>query len=204
MGTLKQLLPWGAKTVIEQCLSTFRGAELDPIVVVLGFGADEIQARLHPALDTDDVRVAINTRHEEGMLSSIQCGIRTAQEAGSKAILLGLVDQPFVPTTVLRSLIAAYRASDRPIVVPHVCGRRGHPIILSMDVAQQALGLDARSDGLRTLIREREADVLAVPLEAREILRDMDVPEDYRRERDAWLKSSGADTGTVAPGTAVR
>jgi CTP:molybdopterin cytidylyltransferase MocA len=47
MGTLKQLLPWGNRTVIEASVdAACRAPEVDRVVVVLGHEADKIKAVL--------------------------------------------------------------------------------------------------------------------------------------------------------------
>ena len=192
MGTLKQLLPWGEHSVLEQCLDAFRAADVAPITVVLGFEAPKIRATLAKAFDAPDVRLVVNDRHGDGMLTSVQRGLRDAEAAGGDAVVLGLVDQPFVPGTVYRQLVSAYRASDRPIVIPQVGPRRGHPIVLSLELAEAVQAMPPDGGGLRAFLRARDEDVLLVPLDAEEVLRDMDVPEQYRRERDAWLESRSA------------
>jgi CTP:molybdopterin cytidylyltransferase MocA len=187
MGTPKQLLPFGGRTVLEQGVANFRDAGVEPTVVVLGHAPEAIMAEL-PALFADHhVAATVNERHTEGMFTSVQCGIRAAETLGADAVLLSLVDQPFIPPSVYSAVKHAHATGRVRVTIPTFSGRRGHPVALSMAMRAAILAPDDLDTNLREVIRAHEADTQLVPVDAEEILRDMDLPAEYARELSAWL-----------------
>jgi CTP:molybdopterin cytidylyltransferase MocA len=79
-------------------------------------------------------------------------------------------------------VIRAYRAGQAGIVIPRYDGRKGHPIIINLVRYRQAI-LDLSADvGLNALMQEHAADVRLIDVATEDIIRDIDVPDDYTRE----------------------
>lgn len=176
MGTLKQLLPFGDHTVIEQVVAMLLTCPLDEIVVVLGHRHAEI-ARV---LDRWNVRVTVNPRYRQGMLATIQHGWREVSRAAD-AVLHALGDQPNVEARVVEQLIAVYRERGAGIYVPTFAGRRGHPILLDARYRDEILALSS-DQTMRDIVRGHAREVRQVPVATDSILRDMDTWEEYERE----------------------
>jgi CTP:molybdopterin cytidylyltransferase MocA len=181
MGEMKQLLPFGGRTVLEHCVATLCAGGTAPIVVVLGYAAQRVLDAAGGAFAAAGVHPIINERHAEGMLTSVQAGLRAAASLGADGVVLGLADQPLVSAEVVRAVADALRASERSIVVPTYGGRRGHPIGLSMGWREHILDLGGPNVGLRDFIRAHARDTLLLPVDTEAILHDMDYPDDYRR-----------------------
>ena len=176
MGQLKQLLDLGGRPAIVRVVEAFT-AHLNQVIVVVGHRADEIVA----ALEGTGARCVLNSQYRQGMLSSVQRGVRTAGAAS--AYVIGLGDQPVFDAGVIPALLARYARGDRGIVLPVKDGRRGHPILLAGHYRQQILDLPLES-GLNAITRGRPADTCELAVDDIGILEDMDTPEDYRRLRD--------------------
>ena len=187
MGTPKQLLPFGDRTVLEQGVANFRSAGVDSTVVVLGHAPAAIRDELPDLFADDHVVVTVNGRHAEGMFTSVQCGIRAADATSADAVLLSLVDQPFIPPSVYSAVTRAHASARVMVTIPTYGGRRGHPVALSMQLRDAILAPDDLDTNLREVIRAHEADTQLVPVDGEEILRDMDLPAEYARELAAWL-----------------
>ena len=187
MGTLKQLLPFGDRVVLEQGVANFRAAGVRPTVVVLGHAPDTIRAALHDLFAAHDVVAPVNEQHAEGMFTSVQCGVRAACALDADAALLALVDQPFIPSLVYSAVLQAHSAGVASVTVPVFGGRRGHPVALSMALRDAILTPDDPDTNLREVIRAHERDTELVAVDADEILRDMDLPAEYARELATWL-----------------
>lgn len=179
MGRQKVLLPYGGVTVIEHIVDVVKLGGADEIIVVTGHDAE----RVSPVLGPLPVQMVHNAAYDEGMLSSVRQGIlAAAPEAMAYLIVLG--DQPAIRPEVVASLITAFRqrppVSD-PILVPTWKGCRGHPLLVHRYFREEML--HQHDDvGLRGLITARANHVYDIPSPGSEILRDMDVPEDYARE----------------------
>ena len=175
MGTLKQLLPLGSKTVIEVVVEGVR-SRLEQVFVVLGHRADQIV----PVLVDHPVELVINSDYRSGMLSSVKCGIRAAGPATAYLICLG--DQPGLDPGVIGEVIEAAAASGKGIVIPTYEGQRGHPILIDRSYRGEILAL-AEDRGLNTITRGHPGDTLEVPISGRAVVEDMDTPADYGREQ---------------------
>lgn len=176
MGTLKQLLPYGDRTVVEQVVSVLLIARVDEIVVVLGHRHDEVRQ----VLERWPVRVTYNPHYRDGMFTSIRHGWSQVQSE-SDAVLHVLVDQPQLQASVVRKLIATYRELRSGIHVPTFGTRRGHPILLDARYRSEVLGM---GDGLtmRDFMKSHAAEVREMPVDTDTILRDMDTPQEYELE----------------------
>ena len=176
MGALKQLLPYGDHTVIEQVVSVLLACPIDDVVVVLGHRHTEIA----DVLSSWRVRLTVNPRYAEGMLASLQQGWSAASPAAD-AVMHVLGDQPHLDQRVVRQLIDAYREGDGGILAPTFDGRRGHPILLDARYRAEILAL---RDGatMRDVLRRHAAEVRQVEVETDGILRDMDTWSEYERE----------------------
>jgi molybdenum cofactor cytidylyltransferase len=176
MGTQKLLLPFGETTIVEAVVRTALDAQIDRALAVLGSDRDAIRLKLAPY----GVEFAVNEDFKRGMLSSVQTGFR-ALPADAEAAVVMLGDQPFLPARVVDAVIGAYRASGKGIVVPTYRGRRGHPVLIGLEYRDEVLSLDP-AVGLRQLLIAHPDDVFEAEVDDTNILRDLDLPEDYAGE----------------------
>jgi molybdenum cofactor cytidylyltransferase len=173
MGRQKLLLPFGDVTVIEAVVRTALNSRVDRALAVLGADREAVRGKLEPY----GVEFAVNEDYVKGMLSSVQAGFRALpSEAEAAVIMLG--DQPFLPAPVIDTVIEAYRESGKGIVLPAFRGRRGHPVVIGLKYRDTVLALDP-DEGLRGLMRAHPDDIDEAEVDDPNILRDLDVPEDY-------------------------
>ena len=173
MGTQKLLLPFGEATVVEAVVRTALASMVDRAVAVVGADGEAVRARLEPR----GADIAVNARFAEGMLTSIQAGLRALPPDAEAAVVM-LGDQPFLPPAVVDLVIRGYRVSGRGIVIPVFRGRRGHPVLVDLKYRDEVLAFDP-ADGLRRLLRTHPDDIAEVETDDPNILRDLDTPEDY-------------------------
>lgn len=177
MGQLKQLLPLGQHTIIEQVVTTFLASSVDEVVVVTGCERAEVEAvlRAYP------VRCVYNPDFAAGeMISSVQVGLH-ALGPDVSAALLAVGDQPQIEGRVIEQVLTAWRNGlPERIVIPSYQMQRGHPVCLPRSVwpAVWALGWQ---DSLRSLWRDHAGQIEHVIVDTPSILGDLDTPEDYRR-----------------------
>ena len=176
MGTQKLLLPFGEVTVIEAVVRTALASRVDRALAVLGSGRDAVRLKLAPY----GVEFAVNEDFAKGMLSSVQAGFKALPAAAEAAVVM-LGDQPFLPAKVVDAIVEAYGESRKGIVVPAFRGRRGHPVLIDLRYRDEVLALDP-AEGLRQLMRAHPEAIFEAEVEDANILRDLDVPEDYANE----------------------
>ena len=176
MGRLKQLLPFGKRTVVETVTKTLQLVGCTEILVVLGHRAGEI-AHVLP----NTVRTVVNEDYESGMFSSVLAGLN-ALDSQADGMLLLLGDQPQIRAGMVKAVIDRFAQSDEGIVIPVVDGKRGHPVVIDVRrYGEEIRGLDG-SEGLKPVMRGHLEDTGFVETDDEAILRDLDTPEDYERE----------------------
>ncbi len=173
MGSQKLLLPFGQSTIIETVIENVLNSSIDHVIVVLGPNHEKIQQ----TIGQKPVQFCHNKRHEQGMLSSVICGIRALPpDAVTALIFLG--DQPGISPAVTNTVIDAYNEELYGIVIPVYNYRRGHPLLVDMKYRKEVESLDLE-EGLRSLRHHFPEDVLEVEVDEPGILVDIDTREDY-------------------------
>jgi molybdenum cofactor cytidylyltransferase len=100
----KLLIDWGGKPMIRHVVETVLAADPGEVVVVTGHEADRIES----ALAGLPVRFAFNERYQEGMGTSIACGVRAASPH-TYGFLIALGDMPNLKQDHYHALIARFR-----------------------------------------------------------------------------------------------
>ena len=100
MGAPKALLLYGGETFLDRLVGLL-AERCDPVIVVLGAGAAEIEARA-----SRRARFVRNAEYRLGQTSSMQCGLR-AVPAEADGVLFTLVDHPAVAPETIQALLAA-------------------------------------------------------------------------------------------------
>lgn len=173
MGSPKALLEFNGRNFLEILASLFVSLA-GSCTVVLGHEAARIHASV-PVLR--GVRYVVNPNPARGMLSSLQCALRTA-EPGIDAALFTPVDCPAIAPSTVRALLDS--PLGKPILVPRHAGRRGHPVLCARAILDELLRLPPTS-APNEVIRRDESRIGYVDVDDPFIHRDADDPESYAR-----------------------
>jgi CTP:molybdopterin cytidylyltransferase MocA len=176
MGGPKALVSIGEdETFLSRAATLLHRPGVAEVIAVLGHQAGRVQAegRL-PAW----ARSIVNPRPQEGMLSSILCGLDAAEAAQADAVLLHPVDHPLVQPETVDAVVAAL-ARGAVIAVPSFDGRRGHPGGFQRE-AWPALRAAPPALGARVVLAEHPEWITYVPGDPG-CTAGIDTPEDYRR-----------------------
>jgi molybdenum cofactor cytidylyltransferase len=174
MGMAKQLLGIEGKTLLERTLDNVRAARVSEIVLVLGAEAEEIQRQL-PA---GDFRVVVNSEYQQGMGTSLRCGL-AAVSPSTQAALIVLADQPFVRPATLDRLIAYHAESQAQIVLPLHRGFRGNPVLLDRSVFPEVMSLSG-DVGCRAIFGNHTDGIHKLEVDDPGVLLDIDTEADLR------------------------
>ncbi len=170
MGHPKALLPIRGTTFLDNILAAISASMASPAIVVVGHHRDEIT----PSIRSGAV-VAFNANYEQGMITSIQTGIRSLP-ADTDGALLFLVDHPLTHAETINSLIAQFRPGH--IILPTFEGRRGHPVLFAREILDEILELPP-SSGANTVVWRNPSRIIEVPVGDSGIVVDIDTPEQY-------------------------
>ncbi len=168
MGKLKQLMPLGNTTIVEQTIDNLLSSGVSEVIVVLGHRAEEVMKRIA----TRPIKIVVNPIYHQGMGTSIAAGLNLV-DSRAQAVMLALGDQPFVDSQAINRLIEEFDSHDKGIAIPTYQGRRGHPLIFSIKYKAQLSGLKGDIGG-REIIKEHPEDILEVAVECEGIVIDID------------------------------
>jgi molybdenum cofactor cytidylyltransferase len=175
MGRAKALLPAGGATFVRTILAALHDGGVADAVVVIGPDHDAVAAEIAAA---GYGRAVINSRPDEGQLSSLLAGLAAIDGEDLDAALVTLVDVPLVAAATIRLLLARAAASPAPIVRAVHGGRHGHPVIFSRRVFAALRAADP-AIGAKAVVRS--AGVEDIEVADPGVLVDVDTPADYAR-----------------------
>jgi molybdenum cofactor cytidylyltransferase len=178
MGRSKQTLPWGATTMIGEVVQRLRASGVAEIVVVTGAEWESVEAAV-----AAPVRFAFNPDFETSeMARSLQVGLRSLPE-NCMAALVALADQPQMEPATAQAVIQRWRETLAPVVAPVYQNQRGHPLLFDRAAWPGLLELPAEANPREFVRRAERIELVNVDTDS--ILRDVDTPDDYARERRA-------------------
>src|SRR5256885_10581398 len=174
MGRPKALLPIQGRTFLENILDAISHTSIEDTIVVLGHHRQEIERNLSLP------RTVYNPDYEQGMITSLQTGIRKLSWDSTGAFLF-LVDHPLVEPATIEAIIM--NLAPNRIVLPTFEGRRGHPVLFSSEILEEVLALPA-SEGANVVVRKNPARIVEVPVTSPGILVDIGTPEQFGKLRE--------------------
>ncbi|UCH73081.1 MAG: molybdopterin-binding/glycosyltransferase family 2 protein [Rhodospirillales bacterium] len=158
--------------MIARVVDAVLGSRADPVLVVVGHQAAEIEA----ALAERDVRIVHNRDFAAGISTSLKQGLRALPpEIDGALVCLG--DMPRITPDQLDRLIRAFNPVEgRAICVPTRRGKRGNPVLFARRFFEEieSLGGDV---GARHLIGESPDLVCEVDMPDDGVLLDIDTPQ---------------------------
>lgn len=169
----KPLLKFDDKTFIEQIISILQLSKVDRITVVLGAEVEKIKN----SVDFSGTHIVINKDYKKGQLSSLITAIKNTPEE-TEAILVFLVDNPFITEETTNKIVEEYKRNKYPIIVPVYQGQNGHPVLFDHSLFDELL--DAPEDkGARDVIYNNEEKVFKLETNDKGVIIGINTPEDY-------------------------
>lgn len=176
LGRPKQLLTYQGQTLLRYSLRAALDSHAQPIIAVLGSDADKMQQEIHDI----PIQVAVNTEWQEGMASSIRCGIKAVTEISPAAegVIIMVCDQPFVTAELLTELMTAHQKTGKPIVACGYENTFGPPVLFHHSLFNELLRLKG-DIGARSIIKQHNIEVEVVPFP--DGTYDIDTEADYEK-----------------------
>jgi molybdenum cofactor cytidylyltransferase len=170
MGTPKALLDYRGETFLDRLIRVL-GTVCDPVVVALGYHAEEIRAKVHGR-----ARFVVNPDPSRGQLSSLQTALAEVPDDAEGFLFLP-VDCPAAEPETVRQIVEALQSTGERLVIPRFEGRRGHPVCARRELIAEFLALPPEGQA-KEVVRRHAAHYLDT-LDAG-VLSDIDDPEAYR------------------------
>jgi molybdenum cofactor cytidylyltransferase len=179
MGRPKALLPIDGVRFIEKIVTALKSTRVGEIVAVLGHNADEMRQKISDL----PVTIVVNPDYKQGQLSSLIAAIRNI-ESGEKhrvdAILVHLVDHPYINADLVNVMIDRFYETKKLIVVPRHQGRRGHPVIFSRALFPELLAAPV-DQGAKTVVHAHRDQTLEIDTDDAGVTIDIDTPDEYQK-----------------------
>ncbi len=174
MGRPKQTLVVNGTTLLNRSIAVAKSIGSNPLVVVLGANYKKIR----PTIVDPGALTVENKDWDTGMGSTIREGVQTMlkDHPDLDAVLLLLVDQPFVTTDLLQQMVRKYVADRPPIVAAKYAETFGVPALFDRTMFGDLLNLEGPT-GARFIIRNFVEKVAGIPFPEGAI--DLDTPEDW-------------------------
>jgi len=171
---VKQLLPWGTSTLLENVIDTAKQVA-DSVFVVLGANKEEIEKVI-----SLDVVTIYNPNWQSGMGSSISIGIQNIlkQAKEHKGLIIMLADQPLIDTSYLNEIKKEFDQGDFKIVATSYENKLGVPAIFHQSIIPELVNLN-EDYGARHIIQKYRTQLKQVFPKGKEL--DIDTPENYNQ-----------------------
>jgi len=170
MGTPKALLDYRGETFLNRLIRVL-GTVCDPVIVALGYHAEEIRAGAHGR-----ARFAVNPDPSRGQLSSLQAALAEVP-ADAEGFLFLPVDCPAAEPETVRQIVDAFQSTNSLLVIPQHEGRRGHPVCAHRELIAEFLALPPTAQA-KEVVRRHPAHY--VDTQDPGVLSDIDDPNAYR------------------------
>jgi molybdenum cofactor cytidylyltransferase len=175
LGSPKQLLEFGGTKLVVKAVETASHSNLYPVIVVLGAHAEKIKGYLN----FPGIAIVENEEWEEGMASSIRCGLTEMDRLYPHVdgIIIMVCDQPLLhPEQILR-LIDLQDETGLPVSAASYAGVLGTPALFHKSVFPELMNLNGDT-GARKLLNLMKDEVAELPFEGGML--DIDTQEDYQ------------------------
>ena len=178
MGTPKALLDFRGETFLDRLIRVL-GSACDPVIVALGYHADQIRAAVKPG----DVRFVTNPDPSRGQLSSLQTAL-AAIPSDADGFLFQPVDCPAPEPETVRRIVAALHSSGSVLVIPRYERQRGHPVAARRELISEFLALPPEAQA-KDVVHRHVNRTYYLDVDDPGILSDIDDPEAYRVLRES-------------------
>jgi molybdenum cofactor cytidylyltransferase len=164
------LLDYRGETFLDRLIRVL-GEVCDPVIVALGYHADEIRAAAHGR-----PRFVVNPDPSRGQLSSLQTALAKVPD-DAEGFLFMPVDCPAPTAQTVRMIADALQ--ENLLVIPRFDGRRGHPVCARRELIAEFLALPSAGQA-KEVVRRHENQTHYLDTFDPGVLSDIDDPEAYR------------------------
>jgi molybdenum cofactor cytidylyltransferase len=174
LGSPKQLLTYKGKNLLRHSVDEALETGCPSVFVVLGANSELLKKELKDK----PVSIIENKSWEEGMASSIRCGLETIANTILRpdSIIFMVCDQPYVSSSLLLNLMKKKNETGKHIVASSYDDKIGTPALFHRSLFPALMELTG-DKGARKLIADNPDKVASVQFPKG--ITDIDTKEDY-------------------------
>src|SRR6478735_8540378 len=174
-GSIKQLLHFNNKTLLQHAVDEALNACAVPVIVVTGANADVVSNEL----DKEKLLIVFNDKWEEGMASGIAAGLVAAINYNNdlENVIIAVCDQPFISSTLFKELYQTRQQGIQHIAASAYAGTVGTPALFTQKYFDALLSLKG-DEGAKKIVTANADDVATIDFPQGAI--DIDTQQDYK------------------------
>jgi CTP:molybdopterin cytidylyltransferase MocA len=172
-GRAKALAVIDGERFVERAVRLARDGGCDPAIVVLGAAAAEVVE----VADLAGATLVVAADWADGLSASLRAGLGAAEAGDAAAVVLILVDQPWVGAAAIGRLQQAWERGAVAAVATYD-GEPRNPVLLDRSVWPAVVVSATGELGARAWLRSHPAEVVAVDCGGTGHPADVDVPSD--------------------------
>lgn len=179
MGDFKPLMKLKEKTVIENLIDSVIEAEIDEIIIVLGFRGKDVENHIKSNYKYDLKKIVFvyNENYKEtDMLTSIKIGVRNLSYCDGFYIIPG--DMPAIKKDTFITLRNSMIKTKSEVVFATLNGYKKHPPLIAYDFKDTILNYEGEG-GLRGIWKIYNLNIKYVPVNDYGCVIDIDTQKDY-------------------------
>jgi len=181
MGRHKANLTIGDRdTFLSRIVRTFHTADVEDVVVVVGFDPAAILDAFAKTGET--ARFIENPDFDRGQLSSLVRGLNAIDRPGVAAALVTLVDVPLFSEETVRAVVGRYQKSRAPVVRPVRGAEHGHPVLIARSLFDDIRRADP-AVGAKLIVRTNASVAGDVEVDDDGAFVDVDTESQYQELR---------------------
>ncbi len=184
-GQHKLLLPLGDRPVLAHVIETVLASQARPLVVVLGYQAEQVQTLLTPY--KSKLTAVENPDYQQGMSTSLRKGIETLMSSYPmvNGALIVLGDQPLMTPQILDTMIETKQTTGKRIITARYTGKRGNPTLFDASLFPELMEMTGDEGGRKVLERYRQ-EIAIVDMKDDMPNYDVDTWETYQQVVRIW------------------
>ncbi|MCG8309977.1 MAG: nucleotidyltransferase family protein [Cytophagales bacterium] len=175
LGQPKQMIKYQGETLLRRISKEAINAKIGDVTVVTGYDHKNMEEEVGDL----DVTIFYNEEWEEGLGASIRNGLNhiLKSKPETNAILLTMVDQPFVDGAHLKKLANTYDPSRSMIIASAYSGTFGVPVLFDSRYFEQMKQLKGDEGGKKIFVKYLK-DIVEIPFKDGAF--DIDEKEDLK------------------------
>jgi len=132
---------------------------------------------LQKILKEASIELVFNDAADQGMGSSIACGVAASQQSHGWCLLPA--DMPFVKPATTLEVISTLK-QGAALAAPFYQDRRGHPVGFGRELSNELLALD-KEPGARHIVSQNQHRLVGINSNDEGVLIDIDTPADLKQ-----------------------
>ena len=173
-GSIKQLLQFNNKTLVQHVIDEATDADLSPVIVVTGANAGEVSE----GIENKKAIIVFNKHWKEGMATGIVTGLQNAITINDQIenIIIAVCDQPFISSSLFKQLLKMRQDTGQNIVACAYADTAGTPVLFGKKYFDALMNLQGE-EGAKKILKANKDDVVTINFPRGSI--DIDTQKDY-------------------------